>query len=92
MDTVIKELLEYKRLVEQDYNLRTKLENLKGHNDNKILGKYHISLDDYGFTVFSNTLNNTLEGLIPLDDLKQIEKLTGAKLYKLHNFNYAFTW
>lgn len=92
MDTVIKELLEYKRLVEQDYNLQTKLENLKGHNDNKILGKYRISLYDYGFTVFPNSLNNTLEGLIHLDDLKQIEELTGAKLYKLHNFSYSFTW
>lgn len=84
-EKALNKLMEYKKLCEQQYDINNRLSEYKGLFKEKLLDKYYVGIKQNGFSVQSNNY-------IPLDDLKLIEKLTGARLYEVANFKYAFTW
>lgn len=85
-------LEKYKQLSIQGYELNQELIELESAiRDVKLLGKYKLKLHNYSFDVYSVNKDGKAE-LISLDDLKEIEELTNARLTSMGNYNYHFTW
>ena len=94
--SVLETLKEYKKLKEEEYALNRKLGKYT-HNrilDEKLLGKYTVTLDDFGFTIYwaHDETGYGYYKIIPLDDLKEIERITKTRLVKIINYIYYFRW
>lgn len=86
---LIDNLLKYKKLYEEQYRITKELDDFRLSNElrGELEGKYFISPKEYGFSVMPKIVKP-----VPLDELKRIEELTGASLYEVANFKYAFSW
>jgi len=85
-------LEKYRDLVIKEYDLHKEINDLKDEvRTVKLLDKYRVSMGNYSFDVYY-VGEDYKSYLIPLDDLKEIEELTHAKLTGVYNYTYHFAW
>lgn len=85
-----KDLDEFKELLTQSYELNRKIDDMKLWAYT-LFNKYHLSLDNDGFSVRAFT-SDMDSAIISTSELLKIEEYTGAKLISIRSFHYKFVW
>lgn len=85
-------LEKYRNLIIKEYEIRKEIDELKEKlTHEKLLDKYKVRMGHYSFDLYYIG-EDCKAYLIPLEDLKEIEELTNAKLTSMNNYNYNFAW
>ena len=85
-------LEKYRNLTIKEYEIHKEIDELKEKlTHEKLLDKYKVRMDHYSFNLYYIGEDGKAY-LIPLEDLKEIEELTNAKLTSMNNYNYHFAW
>ena len=85
-------LEQYRNLIIKEYEIHKEINELEDQvTHGKLLDKYKVRLGNYSFDLYYIG-EDCKAYLIPLEDLKEIEELTNAKLTSMNNYTYHFAW